>query len=163
LTLIIRYSGAAKINTEESKRLMIATIRALNFWHNHFREDFRFNPEVIVKLREFEDLVKNDGLENFLKIDQTADDRWGRSNSLKTPQHHIIRRPSLGFDSIPPEELSEILGSLDYKLFRRIPVSLSIHSHTRHMTPYDISHLNIRKLFSLFGSFPRHEFPLMML
>jgi 16S rRNA C967 or C1407 C5-methylase (RsmB/RsmF family) len=101
---------------------MIATIRALNFWHNHFREDFRFNPEVIVKLREFEDLVKNEGLENFLKIDQTADDRWGRSNSLKTPQHHIIRRPSLGFDSIPPEELSEILGSLDYKLFRRIPL-----------------------------------------
>jgi hypothetical protein len=102
--LIEQYSGAAKSNTEESKRLMIATIRALNFWHNHFREDFRFNPEVIVKLREFEDLVKNDGLENFLKIDQTADDRWGRSNSL-----------------------------------------------------------NIRKLFSLFGSFPRHEFPLMML
>jgi hypothetical protein len=35
--------------------------------------------------------------------------------------------------------LSEILGSLDYKLFRRIPVSLSIHSHTwHHMTPYDI-------------------------
>jgi 16S rRNA C967 or C1407 C5-methylase (RsmB/RsmF family) len=114
---------------------MIATIRALNFWHNHFREDFRFNPEVIVKLREFEDLVKNDGLENFLKIDQTADDRWGRSNSLKTPQHHIIRRPSLGFDSIPPEELSEILGSLDYKLFRRIPFrEFSIYAQTARLT-----------------------------
>jgi hypothetical protein len=34
--------------------------------------------------------------------------------------------------------LSEILGSLDYKLFRRIPVSLSTHSHTWHTTPYDI-------------------------
>ena len=49
------------------------------------------------------------------------EDRWGRSSSLKTPQH-IIRRPSLGFDAIPSEELAEILASIDYKLFRRIPV-----------------------------------------
>ena len=57
----------------------------------------------------------------LLSFSLSPEDKWGRSNSLKTPQH-IIRRPSLGFDSIPSEELSEILTALDYKLFRRIPV-----------------------------------------
>ena len=50
-----------------------------------------------------------------------AEDRWGRSSSLKTPQH-IIRRPSLGFDSLSASDLAEILTSIDYKLFRRVPV-----------------------------------------
>ena len=44
-------------------------------------------------------------------------------------QHSVIsqpneRRPSLGFDATTAKELAEIMSALDYKLFRRIPVSL---------------------------------------
>ncbi len=37
-----------------------------------------------------------------------------------------VRRPSLGFDATSAEELAEIMCSLDYKLFRRIPVHMHI-------------------------------------
>ena len=57
----------------------------------------------------------------FLSLHR-SEDKWGRQSSLKTPSQ-LIRRPSLGFDSMPPEDLAEVLASIDYKLFRRIPVS----------------------------------------
>ena len=43
---------------------------------------------------------------------------------MSTPHHSSdMRRPSLGFDATTAEELAEIMAALDYKLFRRIPVS----------------------------------------
>jgi hypothetical protein len=43
---------------------------------------------------------------------------------VSTPHHgNDIRRPSLGFDATTAKELAEIMAALDYKLFRRIPVS----------------------------------------
>ena len=53
------------------------------------------------------------------------DDQWGRSSSFKTGSR-IKRRSSFGFDQIEAEDLSQILTSIDYKLFRRVPVCDSL-------------------------------------
>ena len=50
------------------------------------------------------------------------EDNWTRQGSIRAPSH-IVRRPSLGFDAMPADELAEVLASIDYKLFRRVPVS----------------------------------------
>ena len=55
-----------------------------------------------------------------------SEDKWGRQSSLKTPSQ-LIRRPSLGFDSMPAEDLAEVLASIDYKLFRRVPVCIFLN------------------------------------
>jgi len=47
-----------------------------------------------------------------------------RQHSLMAPHRTDFRRPSLGFEATSAQELAEILSSLDYKLFRRIPVSV---------------------------------------
>ncbi len=50
--------------------------------------------------------------------------RWFH-HSLSTPLRRDMnaRRTSLGFDATTAQELAQIMCSLDYKLFRRIPVS----------------------------------------
>lgn len=100
-----------------------AVIRAFRYWQTQFSEDFRFVPELGFKLSDLQSLIKENGddkLLDYLEMDQLSEDRWGRQSSLKTPSH-IIRRPSLGFDATSPEDLAEVLASVDYKLFRRIP------------------------------------------
>lgn len=53
-----------------------------------------------------------------------SSNKWFHQQSVSTPHHsNDIRRPSLGFDATTAEELAEIMAALDYKLFRRIPVS----------------------------------------
>ena len=56
--------------------------------------------------------------------EESSSNKWFHQQSVSTPHHgNDIRRPSLGFDATTAEELAEIMAALDYKLFRRIPVS----------------------------------------
>ena len=56
--------------------------------------------------------------------EETSSNKWFHQQSVSTPhQGNDIRRHSLGFDATTAQELAKIMAALDYKLFRRIPVS----------------------------------------
>lgn len=63
-------------------------------------------------------------LSPHISSEESSSNKWFHQQSVSTPHHsNDIRRPSLGFDATTAKELAEIMAALDYKLFRRIPVS----------------------------------------
>ena len=80
---------------------------------------------VCVCVRERETLMYHCIYIYFVKY--SPDVIWMLPQTHKTPSHKAARRTSLAFDNIDTRDMAHTLAYLDFKLFRRISVSLLLY------------------------------------
>lgn len=113
-----------------------AIARVIRFWMETLSEDFRSItslPRLVGDLQKTMNACGDVELCEFISLDAMPEEppRWFH-HSLSAPSKREInaRRTSLGFDATSAVELAEIMCSLDYKLFRRIPLrEFCVYAH----------------------------------
>ncbi|XP_064394333.1 RAS guanyl-releasing protein 2-A-like [Halichondria panicea] len=129
------YTASVQVSKSGEESVVRATTRrkwaiarVVRFWLEHFPDDFRAITPLPRLVEDLQKVMTSSGdkdLSEFVSLDTLPEDpRWFH-HSLSTPmkrEFNVVRRPSLGFDATSAEELAEIMCSLDYKLFRRIPI-----------------------------------------